>query len=68
MYLQNKSSGMNAVEINACWREALKKENHGRVLKTDFDFNPKNLAVVTTKATQPRLMESKDDKATDDML
>ena len=62
MYLQNKANSMNQVEINACWREAMKKENHGRVLKQDFDFNPKNLAIVTEKATLPRLMENSDDK------
>ena len=55
---------MNQVEINACWREAMKKEGHGRVLKQDFDFNPKNLAVVTEKATKPRLMDQKDDAET----
>ena len=29
-------------QINACWVEAVRKENKGRVLKEEFDFNPKN--------------------------
>ena len=37
---------MNAVEINACWVEAIKKENKNRTLKEDFSLNPKNLIVI----------------------
>ena len=29
-------------QINACWVEAVRKENKGRILKEDFDFNPKH--------------------------
>ena len=35
-------AGMTQVEINACWVEAVRKENKGRVLNENFDFNPKN--------------------------
>ena len=41
------------MQINACWVEAVRKENKGRILKENFDFNPKNrkwrceLTVVT---------------------
>ena len=35
-------AGMTQVEINACWVEAVKKESRGRILKEEFDFNPKN--------------------------
>ena len=40
-------TGMTQVEINACWREALKHENAHRSLNEDFDFNPKNLIAIT---------------------
>ena len=42
---------MNQVEVNAQWEEAVKKENRGRILKEHFDFNPKNLNVITEKPT-----------------
>ena len=40
---------MNAVEINACWVEAIKREQKGRVLYENFDFNPKNLIILSEK-------------------
>ena len=42
---------LNQVELNAQWLEALKRENRGRVLKEHFDFNPKNLSIITEKPT-----------------
>ena len=42
---------LNQVEINAQWEEAVKKEMRGRVLNENFDFNPKNLLVITDKPT-----------------
>jgi hypothetical protein len=42
---------MNQVEINAQWEEAVKKESRGRILNENFDFNPKNLLVITDKPT-----------------
>ena len=42
---------LNQVEVNAQWEEAVRKEGRGRILKEDFDFNPKNLAVITEKPT-----------------
>src|SRR5258708_2034275 len=40
---------MNAVEINACWVESIKKESKNRVLYENFDFNPKNLVILSEK-------------------
>mmetsp|Transcript_18944 Transcript_18944/g.25667 ORF Transcript_18944/g.25667 Transcript_18944/m.25667 type:complete len:158 (+) Transcript_18944:44-517(+) len=45
-------AGMTQVEINACWVEAVRKENKGRILNENFDFNPKNLIAITQKPTQ----------------
>ena len=42
---------MNQVEVNALWREAVKKESRGRILNENFDFNPKNLLIITDKPT-----------------
>ena len=42
---------LNQVEVNAQWEEACKREQRGRVLKEDFDFNPKKLNVITEKPT-----------------
>ena len=42
---------MNQVETNALWREAVMKESRGRILNENFDFNPKNLLVITDKPT-----------------
>ena len=42
---------LNQVEINAQWNEAVKKEMRGRVLNENFDFNPKNLIVISDKPT-----------------
>ena len=42
---------LNQVEVNAQWEEACKREQRGRVLKEDFDFNPKKLNVITQKPT-----------------
>ena len=42
---------LNQVEINAQWEEAVKKENRGRILNENFDFNPKNLLVITDRPT-----------------
>ena len=33
--------------------EAVKKESKGRILNENFDFNPKNLVVITDKPTAP---------------
>lgn len=40
---------MTAIEVNACWVESIKKESKGRVLHENFDFNPKNLVILTDK-------------------
>mmetsp|Transcript_7236 Transcript_7236/g.6351 ORF Transcript_7236/g.6351 Transcript_7236/m.6351 type:complete len:143 (+) Transcript_7236:51-479(+) len=40
---------MNAVEVNACWVESIKKESKNRILYENFDFNPKNLVILTEK-------------------
>ena len=40
---------MNAVEINACWVESIKKESKNRLLNEKFDFNPKNLIILSDK-------------------
>ena len=40
---------MNAVEVNACWVESIKKESKNRVLYENFDFNPKNLVILSEK-------------------
>eukprot|EP00347_Sterkiella_histriomuscorum_P020511 403337519 len=45
---------MNAVEKNACWVEAIKNESKGRLLNENFDFNPKNLVLLSEKPTQNR--------------
>ena len=57
-------TGMSQVEINACWREALKKENRGRIMKEDFDFNPKNLIAITEKPTTVRNVPEAEMEAT----
>ena len=53
--MADKPSGtrknLNQVEINAQWEEAVKKENRGRILNENFDFNPKHLLVITDKPT-----------------
>ena len=38
-------------QVNAQWEEAVKKESKGRILNENFDFNPKNLLVITDKPT-----------------
>ena len=43
---------MNQVELNAQWEESVKKESRGRVLNEKFDFNPKNLRVISNKPTE----------------
>lgn len=45
---------MNQVEINATWCERVKNENKVRVLNEKFDFNPKNLVVISDKPTIPK--------------
>ena len=54
---------MNQVELNAQWEESVRKENRGRVLNENFDFNPKNLRVISSKPTEvkPIREESKMD-------
>ena len=37
--------------MNAQWEEAVRKEMRGRILNEVFDFNPKNLLVITDKPT-----------------
>ena len=49
---------MNQVEINAQWEEAVKKESRGRILNENFDFNPKNLLVITDKPTSINKLNS----------
>ena len=61
MYLNNKSNGMNQVEINACWRESVRKEGIGRILHEKFDFDPKNLIAITEKPTQVKQRPSTSD-------
>ena len=53
---------MNAVEINACWVEAIKNENRDRVLKEDFSLNPKNLIVISEKPNNINLDNYKKSK------
>ena len=43
---------MNQVELNAQWEESVRKEMRGRVLNENFDFNPKNLRVISNKPTE----------------
>ena len=50
---------MNAVEINACWVEAIKKENKNRTLKEDFSLNPKNLVIISEKPNNLKYNYSK---------
>ena len=40
------------------WEEAVKKESRGRILNENFDFNPKNLLVITDKPTSVNKMGS----------
>ena len=64
-------TGMTQVEINACWREALKHENAHRQLNEDFDFNPKNLIAITQKVntvTKCKADESADNQKTLEQL
>ena len=42
---------LNQVELNAQWEESVRKEKRGRILNENFDFNPKNLCVITDKPT-----------------
>eukprot|EP00343_Euplotes_focardii_P002477 CAMPEP_0205806780 /NCGR_PEP_ID=MMETSP0205-20121125/10417_1 /ASSEMBLY_ACC=CAM_ASM_000278 /TAXON_ID=36767 /ORGANISM="Euplotes focardii, Strain TN1" /LENGTH=140 /DNA_ID=CAMNT_0053080167 /DNA_START=55 /DNA_END=477 /DNA_ORIENTATION=+ len=46
---------MNAVEVNACWVEAINKENKNRTLKEDFSLNPKNLIVISEKPNNMKI-------------
>merc|ERR1719468_1456570 len=57
-------AGMTQVEINACWVEACRKENKGRILKEQFDFNPKNLIAITEKPTRMGAAAAQNDKNT----
>ena len=52
-YKQDAKAGprMSQVDINACWREAVRKEKEGRTLNETFTFNPKNLIAITEKPT-----------------
>ena len=45
---------LNQVEIDAQWIEAVRKEGRGRILNENFDFNPKNLLVITAKPTDKK--------------
>lgn len=40
---------MNAVEVNACWVEAIRRENKERTLNENFQMNPKNLIILSDK-------------------
>ena len=44
-------SNFDPLQINAQWEEAVKKESRGRILNENFDFNPKNLLVISDKPT-----------------
>jgi hypothetical protein len=59
---------MNQVEINAQWEEAVKKESRGRILNENFDFNPKNLLVITEKPTTNKLSGQEENKESMDAL
>ncbi|CAI2382432.1 unnamed protein product [Moneuplotes crassus] len=69
MSKQEKMAGsrqkMNAVEVNACWVEAINKENKNRVLKEDFSLNPKNLIVISEKPNNMKYDYSKGPKGED---
>merc|ERR1719446_452087 len=53
MHLSNRT-GLTQVEINSCWREALRHEKAHQSLNENFDFNPKNLYAVSQKPTQQK--------------
>ena len=59
MHLSSRT-GMTQVEINSCWREALRKENHKRVINEEFDFNPKSLIAITPKVNSCTKSKAKD--------
>ena len=40
---------MNAVEINACWVEAIRKEQKKAHLNENFSLNPKKLLILSDK-------------------
>jgi hypothetical protein len=67
MYL-GRTCTLDAVSINACWREALRNESKHHVLQETFDFNPKNLMAVTQKPTQAFKMSSSEGKGTQEEL
>ena len=48
--------------MNAQWNEAVKKEMRGRVLNETFDFNPKNLSVITDKPTTVKKSSGEENK------
>ena len=43
---------MGCLWIHLGWEESCKKENRGRILNENFDFNPKNLRVIANKPTE----------------
>merc|ERR1712147_29589 len=45
----------NQVEVNAIFRDHVKKEKKHAYLNENFDFNPKYLAAVTDKPTNMRV-------------
>ena len=47
---------LNQVEVNAQWEEAVRKEMKGIVLNEKFDFNPKNLLLISDKPTSVNKM------------
>ena len=55
MHLSNKSNNLTPVEINSCWREACSHARQHSTLVEKFDFNPKNLPVVSNKVNTVRL-------------
>lgn len=65
---QGSRKNMNQVEINAQWEEAVKKESRGRILNENFDFNPKNLLVITEKPTTNKQGEKEENKESMDAL
>ena len=61
---------MNQVELNAQWEESVRKEMRGRVLNENFDFNPKNLRVISNKPTEVKEQKEEEKKTeeSDDQL
>ena len=52
---------MNAVESNACWVEAIRKEHKSFNLNENFSINPKSLVLLAEKPMARRFEEGKEE-------